>query len=86
MVKIYYPCIVLQKFSELFSIAENKNKDVYEQEVLKQASKSAVLVQMVLAVALLVMAIVYTIFVSLMSGCHIYTMLVSSMIEELFYF
>ena len=31
------------------SRAENKNKDVYEQEVLKQASKSAVVVQMVLA-------------------------------------
>lgn len=31
------------------SRAENKNMDVYEQEVLKQASKSAVLVQMVLA-------------------------------------
>lgn len=31
------------------SRAENKNKDVYEQEVLKQASKSAVVVQMALA-------------------------------------
>ena len=31
------------------SRAENKNKDVYEQEVLKQASKSAVVVQMSLA-------------------------------------
>ena len=31
------------------SRAENKNKDVYEQEVLKQASRSAVVVQMVLA-------------------------------------
>ncbi len=29
--------------------AENKNKDVHEQEVLKQASKSAVLVQMIFA-------------------------------------
>ena len=28
---------------------ENKNRDVYEQEVLKQASRSAVVVQMVLA-------------------------------------
>lgn len=28
------------------SRAENKNKDVYEQEVLKQASRSAVVVQM----------------------------------------
>ena len=31
------------------SRAENKNKDVYEQEVLKQASRSAVVVQMALA-------------------------------------
>ena len=31
------------------SRAENKNKDVYEQEVLKQASSSAVIVMMVLA-------------------------------------
>ena len=31
------------------SRAENKNKDVYEQEILKQASESAVVVQMVLA-------------------------------------
>ncbi len=31
------------------SRAEHKNQDVYEQEVLKQASKSAVLVQMILA-------------------------------------
>ena len=31
------------------SRAENKNKDVYEQEVLKQASKSSVVVQMILA-------------------------------------
>lgn len=31
------------------SRAENKNKDIYEQEVLKQASKSAVVVQMFLA-------------------------------------
>lgn len=31
------------------SRAENKNKDVYEQEVLKQASKSAVIVMLVLA-------------------------------------
>ena len=31
------------------SRAENKNRDVYEQEVLKQASRSAVVVQMVLA-------------------------------------
>ena len=31
------------------SRAENKNKDIYGQEVLKQASKSAVVVQMSLA-------------------------------------
>ena len=31
------------------SRAENKNKDIYEQEVLKQASRSAVVVQMALA-------------------------------------
>ena len=31
------------------SRTENKSKDVYEQEVLKQASKSAVVVQMALA-------------------------------------
>ncbi len=31
------------------SRAENKNKDVYGQEVLKQASRSAVVVQMLLA-------------------------------------
>lgn len=31
------------------SRAENKNKDIYEQEVLKQASTSAVVVMMVLA-------------------------------------
>lgn len=31
------------------SRAENKNKDVYEQEVVKQASSGAVIVQMILA-------------------------------------
>ena len=31
------------------SRAENKNRDVYEQEIIKQASKSAVLAQMILA-------------------------------------
>lgn len=101
------------------SRAENKNKDVYEQEVLTQASKSAVIVQLVLAAIFfvtqifvgkginwglwalvfsanmtifwvkyiklrrkheLVMAIVYTIFVSVMSGYHIYNLIVSSMI------
>ena len=29
--------------------AENKNKDLYEQEILKQASRIAVMVQMILA-------------------------------------
>ena len=101
------------------SRAENKNKDVYEQEVLKQASKSAVIVQLVLAAVFfvtqifsggginwglwalvfsadmtifwvkyiklhrkheLMMAIVYTIFVSVMSGCHIYNLILSSAI------
>lgn len=102
------------------SRAENKNLDVYEQEVLKQASKSAVIVQMVLATVFfvtqifaggginwglwalvfsasmtilwvkymkfrrkfdLVSAIVYTIFVSVTSGCHIYHLIVSSTIR-----
>ena len=31
------------------SRAENKNKDIYEQEILKQANSSAVIVMMVLA-------------------------------------
>lgn len=101
------------------SRAENKNKDVYEQEVLKQASTSAVIVMMVLATIFfvaqifvgggmnwgiwalvfsanmtafwvkyiklrrkheLVMAIIYTIFVSVMSGYHIYNLIVSSTI------
>ena len=101
------------------SRAENKNKDVYEQEVLKQASQSAVVVQMALATIFfvmqifagggtnwglwaivlsanmtiywvkyikchrmfdLVMAIIYTILVSAMSGCHIYDLIVSSTI------
>lgn len=39
------------------SRAENKNKDVYEQEVLKQASRSAVVVQMTLAVVFFVVQI-----------------------------
>lgn len=99
------------------SRAENKNKDVYEQEVLKQASKSAVVIQMVLAAIFFViqvfvggginyglwaliastnmtvywvkyiklhrkneltMAIIYTIFVALMSGCHIYNLIAAS--------
>lgn len=101
------------------SRAENKNKDVYEQEVLKQASTSAVIVMMVLATIFfvaqifvgggmnwgiwalvfsanmttfwvkyiklrrkheLVMAIIYTIFVSVMSGYHIYNLIVFSTI------
>ena len=101
------------------SRAENKNKDVYEQEILKQASESAVVVQMVLATIFfvtqilvdngtnrglwalvlsanmtiywvkyiklyrkfdLLMAIIYTILVSAMSGYHIYSMIVSSTI------
>ena len=101
------------------SRAENKNKDVYEQEILKQASESAVVVQMVLATIFfvtqilvdngtnwglwalvlsanmtiywvkyiklhrkfdLLMAIIYTILVSVMSGYHIYSMIVSSTI------
>ena len=101
------------------SRAENKNKDVYEQEVLKQASKGAVVVQLVLAAVFVVtqilvgeglnwglwalvfsanmttywvkyiklrrnhellMAVVYTILVSVMSGYHIYNLIVSSSI------
>lgn len=101
------------------SRAENKNKDVYEQEVLKQASKGAVVVQLVLAAVFVVtqilvgeglnwglwalvfsanmttfwvkyiklrrnhellMAVVYTILVSVMSGYHIYNLIVSSAI------
>ena len=96
---------------------ENKNKDVYEQEILKQASKSSIIVQMVLAAIFfvtqilagqginwglwalvfssdmvifwvkyrklrrnhdLVMAIIYTIFVFVMSGYHIYHLIASS--------
>ena len=101
------------------SRAENKNKDVYEQEVLKQASRSAVVVQMALATLFfvtqicagggvnwglwaivfsasmtinwvkyfklrrnyeLVIALFYTLLVSVMSGYHIYNQIVSSMI------
>ena len=99
------------------SRAENKNKDVYEQEVLKQASRSAVVVQMVLATIFfvtqilvdkginwglwalvfsasmtinwvkyiklrhkqeLITAIVYTVFVFVMSGYYIYSLITSS--------
>ena len=98
---------------------ENKNKDVYEQEVLKQASRSAVVVQMAFATIFfvtqifargginwglwaivfsanmtinwvkymklhrkyeLVIAIAYTILVFVMSGYHIYNLIVSSTI------
>ena len=40
------------------SRAENKNKDVYEQEVLKQASRSAVVVQMSFATLFFVTQII----------------------------
>ena len=98
------------------SRAENKNKDVYEQEVLKQASRSAVVVQMALATLFfvtqiftggginwglwaivfsanmtinwvkymklrrkseLMIAIAYTLLVSVMSGYHIYHLIIS---------
>ncbi|HIS76337.1 MAG TPA: hypothetical protein IAB51_05930 [Candidatus Merdivicinus excrementipullorum] len=98
---------------------ENRNKDVYEQEVLKQASRSAVVVQMSLATIFFVtqifaggginwglwalvfsanmtinwvkyiklhrkyelaIAIAYTIMVSVMSGYHLYSLIVSSTI------
>lgn len=94
--------------------AENKNKDVYEQEVLKQVSKIVVLVQMILAAICfatqilvgkdinwglwalvfkrnmasfwvkyiklrrnheLMMAILYTILVSVMSGYYVYNLI-----------
>ena len=102
------------------SRAENKNKDIYEKEVLKQASKSAVIVQMILAAIFfvtqifvgeginwglwalvfstnmtiywvkyiklrrkheLMIAIAYTILVSVMSGYYIYNLIVSSTIQ-----
>ena len=101
------------------SRAENKSKDVYEQEVLKQASNSAVIVQMFLAAIFfvtqifvggginwglwalvfsanmttswvkyiklhrkqeLMVAIAYTVLVSIMSGYYIYELIVSSTI------
>ena len=100
--------------------AEHKNRDVYEQEVLKQASRSAVVVQMALATLFfvtqiftgggvnwglwalvfsasmtinwvkyiklhrkleLLIAIAYTILVSIMSGYYIYNLIVSSPIQ-----
>lgn len=102
------------------SRVENKNKDVYEQEVLKQASRSAVVVQMAMATLFfvtqiftgggvnwglwalvfsasmtinwvkyiklhrkyeLLIAIAYTILVSVMSGYYIYNLIVSSSIQ-----
>ncbi len=101
------------------SRAENRNKDIYEQEILKQASTSAVIVMMVLATIFfaaqifvgggmnwgiwalvfsanmtifwvkyiklrrkheLVMAIAYTILVSVFSGGHIYNLITTSTI------
>ncbi len=101
------------------SRAENKNKDVYEQEVFKQATESSLVVQSVLTAIFfvtqifvggginwglwalvfsanatifwvkyiklrhqreLVMAISYTILVTIMSGYHIYHLIVSSTI------
>lgn len=101
------------------SRAENKNKDVYEQEVINQASKCAVVVQMALATLFfvtqiltgggvnwglwaivfsasmtinwvkyiklhrkyeLVIAIAYTLLVSVMSGYCICNLVASSMI------
>lgn len=46
-----YGGIFFMNKDEILAIsrAENKNKDIYEQEVLKQASRSAVVVQMSLA-------------------------------------
>ena len=100
------------------SRAENKNKDVYEQEILNQASRSAVVVQIAFATLFfvtqiltgggvnwglwaivfsanmtinwvkyiklhrkyeLVIAIAYTLLVSVMSGCYIFNQIVSSM-------
>ena len=102
------------------SRSENKNKDVYEQEVLKQASRSAVVVQMALATLFfvtqiftgrgvnwglwalvfsanmtinwvkyiklhrkyeLLIAVAYTILVSIMTGYYIYNLIVSSPIQ-----
>lgn len=102
------------------SRAEHKNRDVYEQEVLKQASRSAVVVQMALATLFfvtqiftgggvnwglwalvfsasmtinwvkyiklhrkceLLIAIAYTILVSIMSGYYIYNLIASSPIR-----
>lgn len=97
------------------SRAENKNKDVYEQEILKQSSTLAVIIMVMLAAVFfitqifvggginygiwalvfcsnmatfwvkyvklhrrfdLVMAIMYTVFILALSGCHIYNLIV----------
>ena len=39
------------------SRAENKNRDIYKQEILTQASKNAVVVQMVVATIFFVMGV-----------------------------
>lgn len=101
------------------SRAENKNKDIYELEIIKQASVKTTIVMMTLVGVFtmvqmlvgggihwglwalsftpemvtfwvkyrrlrrkheLVMAIVYTIVVSVMSGYHVYQLIASSMI------
>ena len=63
------------------SRAENRNKDVYEQEVITQASQKAVVVQMALATLFFAIQIIaYTILVFVMSGCYIYDLSVSSTI------
>lgn len=101
------------------SRAEHKNKDIYEQEILKQAGTSAVIVMLVLAAFFsamqifaggginyglwalvlssnmttfwvkyaklrrkheLLMAILYTLLVSALSGCHLYNLITSSTI------
>lgn len=97
------------------SRAENKNKDIYEQEILKQSSTLAVIIMVILAAVFfitqifvgegvnygiwalvfcsnmatfwvkyvklhrrfdLVMAIMYTVFILALSGCHIYNLIV----------
>ena len=100
---------------------ENKNKDIYEQEVLKQANKSAVMVHLILAAIFsvtqilaggginwglwalvcstnmtvfwvkyiklrrrheLMMAVIYTIFVTALSGCHIFDLIIGPTISQ----
>ena len=99
------------------SRAENKSRDIYEQEVIKQTSRNAVAVQMALATLFfavqilagggvnwglwaivfsgnmtiswgkylklrrkyeLMIAVAYTLLVSVMSGYHIYNLIISS--------